>query len=193
MSDITGLEKSILEQSHEKGRLNLAAAQARLEADFEQKKAQLLLEKKGQRDKLLNDIEREFQKEKQDIENQARQSSLVAKQAVLTELFETAEAQMGAWSQEEQLAFFKRVMANCQGKVSVRFGEKTLETFSQATWDDLVSSYPHIDFDKEPIAQEAGFIISRGRVDENYLYSTLIKHFRDREGFRLAAEIFPAE
>lgn len=193
MSDITGLEKSILEQSHEKGRLNLAAAQARLEADFEQKKAQLLLEKKGQRDKLLNDIEREFQREKQDLENQARQSSLVAKQAVLTELFETAEAQMGAWSQEEQLAFFKRVIANCQGEASVRFGQKTLETFSQATWDDLVSSYPHIDFDKEPIAQEAGFIISRGRVDENYLYSTLIKHFRDREGFRLAAEIFPAE
>lgn len=193
MSDITGLEKSILEQAHEKGRLNLANAQARLQADFEQKKAQLLLEKENQRRNLLGDIERQFQKERQQLENQGRQSRLVAKQAVLSELFETAEAQMVAWSLQEQLNFFRKVMAKYQEPARVTFGQKTVAFFDQDTWDNLATDYPHIDFNREPILQEAGFIISRGRIDYNYLYSSLIEDFRESEGFRLASEIFPAE
>lgn len=193
MSDMTELKASILERSHEQGRLNLAAAKESIRADFEQKKAQLLLEKEAYRRSRLSEINRRVQREKQQLENQARQSALAAKQEGLKELFAAAEAEMSAWSEAEHLAFFWQVIASYTEPVTVQFGQLTADKISESSWAELEKSCPQVTFNRDFIAQEAGFLVISGQVDDNYLYSSLIKDLWETEGFRLAADIFQTE
>ncbi|MGT2755701.1 hypothetical protein [Streptococcus ovuberis] len=190
MSDMTGLKASVLEQSHEKGRLNLTAAKEKLQAEFEQKRQHLVIEKEGLRRQKLEAIQRFKQRDSQQLENKARQSSLVTKQNVLKELFEEARANMEAWPEEQHLNFFKTVIVNYPETVEVRFGGLTAKTFSEGTWQSLREAYPQVIFSEETIAQEAGFLISKGQVDDNFLYAHLIADIWEEESFRLASEIF---
>lgn len=190
MSDMTELKASVLEQSHEKGRLNLTAAKEKIQAEFAQKREHLIFEKEALRRQKLEAIQRYQQRESQQLENKARQSSLVTKQEVLKELFEEAKATMSAWSEDQHLAFFKTVMASYEGPVEVRFGQLTAAAFSEETWQALRETYPQVNFLEGTIPQEAGFLISKGQVDDNFLYANLIADIWEEESFRLASEIF---
>ncbi|MEY8462533.1 hypothetical protein [Streptococcus merionis] len=193
MSDMTGLKASVLAQSHEKGRLNLTAAKEKIQADFEKKKEQLILEKEAVRRNRLGEINRRKQRDTQQLENQARQSSLVTKQEVLKELFAAAQDRMANWSEAEQVAFFKSIMTHYQNPVTIQVGQKTADRFSEATWQELSQAFPNVTFADERVAGEAGFLVSDGKVDDNYLYSTLVQEIWESESYRLASEIFQAE
>lgn len=193
MTDMTGLRASILEESHEKGRHHLAAAKEKIHTELEQKKTQLLLEKEAYRMSQLNDINRRVQREKQQLENQARQSTLTTKQAVLKELFLAAEAQMTAWSEGEHLSFLKSVLKSYQDPITVQFGQLTAEKLSEDTWASLIADYPNAHFERKSISHEAGFLIIRGQIDDNYLYSSLVTGLWESESFRLASDIFQAD
>ncbi|MET3558858.1 V/A-type H+-transporting ATPase subunit E [Streptococcus rupicaprae] len=190
MSDMTELKASVLEQSHEKGRLNLAAAKEKIQAEFDQKREHLVFEKESLRRQKLEAVQRYKQRESQQLENKARQSSLVTKQEVLKELFEEAKATMAAWSEGQHLDFLKAVMASYTESVEVAFGDLTARTFSEETWQALRGAYPQVTFVEETIANEAGFLISKGQVDDNFLYGHLIADIWEEESFRLASEIF---
>lgn len=193
MSDIKGLKASVLAQSHEKGRLNLAAAREKIQADFETEKEQLMLEKERENRDRLSDVTRQRQLDLQRLENEARQSHLAIKQKLLNELYEAALEEMVNWSEEKHIAFFKRIVARYDRIVTVQFGQKTAETFSEATWQTLYQAFTNVTFEEEVILGEAGFLISEGRVEANYLYSTLLQDFWELESYSLVAQIFQAE
>ena len=46
---------------------------------------------------------------------------------------------------------------------------------------------------KETLAQEAGFILSFGKVDASYLYRDLVDAVREEQSFHMAASIFKEE
>ena len=183
MTDYSQLKDSILEQAHEKGRKLVAEATAKVQAEAQLQEARLVEEKLHQRAVQLQTIERRLQRESQQIENQKRQSTLVTKQRVLKELFADAYQKMAAWSREEELAFLHCVLPRYV----------TAEKLTDQDCRDLIEAYPQLQLAKETLAQEAGFILSFGKVDASYLYRDLVDAVREEQSFHMAASIFKEE
>ena len=191
MSDISDLKASVLEQAHEKGRLLLAEATEKIEQEAKEREAQLVRQKLGQREQQLKEISRRSQRDIQQLENQKRQSTLVIKQRVLRELFEEAYAQMSAWSLAEEEHFLKSVLAKYpEEEMALVFGALSAEKFSSSQLEDLKKVFPQVHFSDQFIADQAGFVLSQGRVDDSYLYRDLLDSVWQEESYRLAQDIF---
>ena len=191
MSDISDLKASVLEQAHEKGRLLLAEATEKIEQEAKEREAQLVRQKLGQREQQLKEISRRSQRDIQQLENQKRQSTLVIKQRVLRELFEEGYAQMVAWSPDEEEHFLKSVLAKYpEEELTLAFGALSAEKFSSSQLEDLKKAFPQVHFSDQFIADQAGFVLSQGRVDDSYLYRDLLDSVWQEESYRLAQDIF---
>ena len=194
MTDYSQLKDSILEQAHEKGRKLVAEATAKVQAEAQLQEARLVEEKLHQRAVQLQTIERRLQRESQQIENQKRQSTLVTKQRVLKELFADAYQKMATWSRQEELAFLHRVLPRYADRAMVlTFGAVTAEKLTDQDRQDLIEAYPQLQLAKETLAQEAGFVLSFGKVDASYLYRDLVDAVREDQSFHMAASIFKEE
>ena len=194
MTDYSQLKDSILEQAHEKGRKLVAEATAKVQAEAQLQEARLVEEKLHQRAVQLQTIERHLQRESQQIENQKRQSTLVTKQRVLKELFADAYQKMATWSREEELAFLHRVLPRYAGQATVlTLGAVTAEKLTDQDRQDLIEAYPQLQLATETLAQEAGFVLSFGKVDASYLYRDLVDAVREEQSFHMAASIFKEE
>lgn len=194
MTDYSQLKDSILEQAHEKGRKLVAEATAKVQAEAQLQEARLVEEKLHQRAVQLQTIERHLQRESQQIENQKRQSTLVTKQRVLKELFADAYQKMATWSRQEELAFLHRVLSRYADQAMVlTFGAVTAEKLTDQDLQDLIEAYPQLQLAKETLAQEAGFVLSFGKVDASYLYRDLVDAVREEQSFHMAASIFKEE
>ena len=194
MTDYSQLKDSILEQAHEKGRKLVAEATAKVQAEAQLQEARLVEEKLHQRAVQLQTIERRLQRESQQIENKKRQSTLVTKQRVLKELFADAYQKMATWSRQEELAFLHRVLPRYADRAMVlTFGAVTAEKLTDQDCRDLIEAYPQLQLAKETLAQEAGFILSFGKVDASYLYRDLVDAVREEQSFHMAASIFKEE
>lgn len=194
MTDYSQLKDSILEQAHEKGRKLVAEATAKVQAESQLQEARLVEEKLHQRTVQLQTIERRLQRESQQIENQKRQSTLVTKQRVLKELFADAYQKMATWSRQEELAFLHRVLPRYADRAMVlTFGAVTAEKLTDQDLQDLIEAYPQLQLAKETLAQEAGFVLSFGKVDASYLYRDLVDAVREEQSFHMAASIFKEE
>lgn len=194
MTDYSQLKDSILEQAHEKGRKLVAEATAKVQAESQLQEARLVEEKLHQRTVQLQTIERRLQRESQQIENQKRQSTLVTKQRVLKELFADAYQKMATWSRQEELAFLHRVLPRYADRAMVlTFGAVTAEKLTDQDRQDLIEAYPQLQLAKETLAQEAGFVLSFGKVDASYLYRDLVDAVREEQSFHMAASIFKEE
>lgn len=194
MTDYSQLKDSILEQAHEKGRKLVAEATAKVQAEAQLQETRLVEEKLHQRAVQLQTIERRLQRESQQIENQKRQSTLVTKQRVLKELFADAYQKMATWSREEELAFLHCVLPRYADQAMIlTLGAVTAEKLTDQDRQDLIEAYPQLQLAKETLAQEAGFILSFGKVDASYLYRDLVDAIREEQSFHMAASIFKEE
>lgn len=194
MTDYSQLKDSILEQAHEKGRKLVAEATVKVQEESQLQEARLVEEKLHQRTVQLQTIERRLQRESQQIENQKRQSTLVTKQRVLKELFADAYQKMATWSRQEELAFLHRVLSRYADQAMVlTFGAVTAEKLTDQDLQDLIEAYPQLQLAKETLAQEAGFVLSFGKVDASYLYRDLVDAVREEQSFHMAASIFKEE
>ena len=194
MTDYSQLKDSILEQAHEKGRKLVAEATAKVQAEAQLQEARLVEEKLHQRAVQLQTIERRLQRESQQIENQKRQSTLVTKQRGLKELFADAYQKMATWSRQEELAFLYRVLPRYADQAMVlTFGAVTAEKLTDQDRQDLIEAYPQLQLATETLTQEAGFVLSFGKVDASYLYRDLVDAVREEQSFHMAASIFKEE
>lgn len=191
MGSHSELRTSVLEQAHEKGRLLLAEATEKIEQEAKEREAQLVRQKLSQREQQLKEISRRSQRDIQQLENQKRQSSLAIKQRVLRELFEEAYAQMVAWSPAEEEHFLKSVLAKYpEEEMTLTFGALSAEKFNSSHLEDLKKAFPQVHFSDQFIADQAGFVLSQGRVDDSYLYRDLLDSVWQEESYRLAQDIF---
>ena len=81
------LRDSVLEQAHENGRQLLADAKESIEREAKEQEARLKQEKLQQREQEIKAINRQVQREVQQLENEKRQSTLATKEGILKELF----------------------------------------------------------------------------------------------------------
>lgn len=98
---------------------------------------------------------------------------------------------MAAWSQVEEEQFLKSVLAKYpEEKLTLVFGALSAEKFSSSQLEGLKKAFPQVHFSDQFIADQAGFVLSQGRVDDSYLYRDLLDSVWQEESYRLAQDIF---
>ena len=70
------------------------------------------------------------------------------------------------------------------------FGSRTFGKYSAVQLEQLLERYPQVKLDSSAVSGEAGFLLSRGNVDDNYLYRYLVDSLWQEESYRLAQAIF---
>ena len=185
------LRDSVLEQAHENGRQLVAKAQETLDRETKEQKARLKQEKMQQREQEVKVLKRQVQREVQQLENEKRQSTLATKQRILKELFAGAYEQMAAWSLKQEQAFLEQILKKYpQEELVLTFGSRTFGKYSAVQLEQLLERYPQVKLASSAVSEEAGFLLSRGNVDDNYLYRYLVDSLWQEESYRIAQAIF---
>ena len=193
MDEQTQLKDSILAQAHEKGRKLLEEAKETILKEETAQEERLIQDKLNQRSEQLKRIQRQLQRETQQIENKKRQSTLVTKQRVLKDLFADAYEAMVAWPLEKEMQFVDAVLDRYQGQVvTLTFGAVSASKFDPAALERLKQTQ-NVTVADATIPAQAGFILSVGKIDDNYLYRDLVDSIWEQESYQMAASIFTDE
>jgi V/A-type H+-transporting ATPase subunit E len=194
MDEQTQLKDSILAQAHEKGRKLLEEAKESVLKEEAVQEERLIQDKLNQRSEQLKRIQRQLQRETQQIENKKRQSTLVTKQRVLKDLFADAYEAMAAWPLEKEVQFVDAVLDRCQGQdVTLTFGATSAAKFDPVALEKWKQTHPNVTVADETIPAQAGFVLSVGKIDDNYLYRDLVDSIWEQESYQMAASIFTDE
>ena len=180
MSNLENLRESVIEQAHEKGHMKLLDSKKKIDDEFEMQKSVIVKKKEAEHERKLKQLK-----------NKERQSTLVSKQKILKELFQSALIEMESWSADKEMEFIYRILERySQQEVIVTFGERTLAKFNLEQLEKLKFSFPNHLFSEQPISNESGLLISIGKIDDNYLYKTLIGSISKEESSSIANQIF---
>lgn len=191
MSDLTKLKATILEQAHHQGRLKLEQALQQHDVIYKEKYQSLLQEKEHARQRRLKQLESQYSRKEQQLLNQERQSLLAIKQDTLKSLFDEAVSHMNQWSSQEQFDFVSRVLSRYVNQEAVvTFGELTFEVLGASFLEKLRTQFPMLTFSSQTLKQQGGFVVTRGKIDDNYLYETLVASIRQSHNYQLATQIF---
>ena len=194
MDEQTQLKDSILAQAHEKGRKLLEEAKETILKEETAQEERLIQEKLNQRSEQLKRIQRQLQRETQQIENKKRQSTLVTKQRVLKDLFADAYEAMAAWPLEKEVQFVDAVLDRYQGQdVTLTFGATSAAKFDPVALEKWKQTHPNVTVADATISAQAGFVLSVGKIDDNYLYRDLVDSIWEQESYQMAASIFTDE
>lgn len=182
MSNLENLRESVIEQAHEKGSMKLLDSKKKIDDEFEMQKSVIVKKKEAEHERKLKELQQKYQIIFQQLKNKERQSTLVSKQKILKELFQSALIEM---------EFIYRILERySQQEVIVTFGERTLAKFNLEQLEKLKFSFPNHLFSEQPISNESGLLISIGKIDDNYLYKTLIGSISKEESSSIANQIF---
>ena len=194
MSELTQLKDSVLTQANEKGQLKLERAQQEHTKEYEHKREQLLHEKEVVRRQKINEIKGEHMRLMQQIANQQRLTSLNSKQQVLDALFNGAVDTITNWTNEEHLLFTQRVLSQYgETESTLIFGSLTKENLTEEKLNHLKKQHPNVTILEKSIPREAGFVLTEGRIDYNYLYTELVIDTRKVINLQIAKEVFGEE
>lgn len=191
MSNLENLRESVIEQAHEKGRMKLLDSKKKIDDEFEMQKSLIIKKKEAEHERKLKELQQKYQIIFQQLKNKERQSTLVSKQKILKELFQSALLEMESWSADKEMEFIYRILERySQQEVIVTFGERTLAKFNLEQLEKLKFSFPNYLFSEQPISNESGLLISIGKIYDNYLYKTLIGSISKEESSSIANQIF---
>ena len=194
MDEHTQLKDSILAQAHDKGRKLVEEAKESVLKEEAVQEERLIQDKLNQRSEQLKRIQRQLQRETQQIENKKRQSTLVTKQRVLKDLFAEAYEAMAAWPLEKEVQFVETVLDRYQGQaVTLTFGAVSAAKFGPADLEHLRQAHQDLTVSEATIPAQAGFVLSVGKIDDNYLYRDLVDSIWEQESYQMAASIFTDE
>lgn len=191
MSNLENLRGSVIEQAHEKGHLKLSDSMRKIDDDFEMQKLSIVKKKEIEHERKLKELQQKYQIIFQQLKNKERQSTLVSKHKILEEIFQFALLEMESWNVDKEIYFIYKILEHySQQEVVVTFGERTLAKFNLEQLEKLKLSFPNHLFSEQAISNESGVIISIGKIDDNYLYRTLIESISREESSSIANQIF---
>lgn len=190
METSSQLKEAVLRQAHEKGHKLLTKAKEERTLQATERKKSLLKEKEEEKLRKEKLLKTHLKRDLQQLENQKRQSTLMTKQEVLKELFELAYDKMAAWTVEEEAAFLQQVLSTSPQAVRLTFGEVTGRKFTEKDRIQLHQNFPQLQIEKEQLKDQAGFVLSQGQIDANYLYRDLVASIWEQEGYQMAKMIF---
>lgn len=191
MEELSQLKQSVLKDAQAKGQAYYDDALKILNQKFEQAKTDVEREIAEQEKKALNAEKSKYDRAIQQIHNKERQTSLISKQQMLNTLFKAAVEKMEQWSGQEDFDFFMQIMPKyAQEPVEVIFGDKTRRKFTDNDFQAMQQAYPNLTISERTIPYQAGFILTRDRIDYNYTYESLVEDTQNHVGTDIANDVF---
>lgn len=186
MNNIQALTESILKQAQAETEQYLNAerekiAQERdssekaLTASYEEKRRQLEV-LSAERIKMVDTRKRSMlQKERTRY-----------KQSLLDRVFEEAYGELCDMSTRDFLDYYKSVVltAKLSGSFTVRVGERSAKSLSEADWTELnvKTDGCEITADRQTIAGEGGFVLSRSSMEYSFLFRDQLQEIKHSDG-----------
>ncbi|MGY4104342.1 hypothetical protein ACWOA0_01830 [Ignavigranum ruoffiae] len=191
MDEFDKLKRSVIEQAEQKGKEYYQREVRKLEQSYKEKFNDLNRSYEENRQQALAKVRHHHDRLIQQIQNKERQTSLVSKQEILTNLFEETVHKMTQWTVEDETRFIQRILNKYQGQpLTLLLGQKTLAKFSQRDLDQLQKEFPNIQISQESISGQAGFKLVMNQIDYNYLYADLVKDSQREISSDIAQRIF---
>ena len=101
---------------------------------------------------------------------------------------------MVAWPLEKEIQFVDTVLDRYQGQVvTLTFGAVSAAKFDSAALERLKQAHQNVTVADATIPTQAGFVLSVGKIDDNYLYRDLVDSIWEQESYQMAASIFTDE
>ena len=101
---------------------------------------------------------------------------------------------MAAWPLEKEMQFVDAVLDRYQGQdVTLTFGAVSAAKFDSAALERLKQTHQNVTVADAMIPAQAGFVLSVGKIDDNYLYRDLVDSIWEQESYQMAASIFTDE
>ncbi|WP_052123839.1 hypothetical protein [Streptococcus phocae] len=98
---------------------------------------------------------------------------------------------MAGLSHQEELALVTRLLQAYKDQaIQVTFGELTKAKLGQEGLAKLQEQFPTASMAETVIANQAGFVVSVGQVDDNYLYRDLLASVFKTERTLIATVLF---
>jgi V/A-type H+-transporting ATPase subunit E len=122
-----------------------------------------------------------------------RQQMLVEKQQFLTQLFQTAANQMGAWPVLEQQNFAKTVLISLAIEQSAEFaiGLSSKKVFTTEWLQTVNEQLPyHVTLVIQESIKEPGFIVNDRGILYNFVYQTIVADLQPELSYQLAQKLF---
>lgn len=122
-----------------------------------------------------------------------RQQMLVEKQQFLTQLFQTAADQMGAWPAREQQNFAKTVLTTLAIEQSAEFviGLSSNKVFTAEWLQNVNEQLPyHVTLVIQESLKEPGFIVNDRGILYNFVYQTIVADLQPELSYQLAQKLF---
>ena len=92
------------------------------------------------------------------------------------------------------MQFVDAVLERYQGQVvTLTFGAVSAAKFDPAALERLKQTHQNVTLSDATIPAQAGFVLSVGKIDDNYLYRDLVDSIWEQESYQMAASIFTDE
>lgn len=143
-----------------------------------------LAEEKEKQLKLIdNRLAEDFEKNKNSLENQKRNTILAEKQYFLSNIFEDAQKTMENWNDSEFQEFLLSVLVQFSSldTIELVLGEQSSTKVSESWIVNVVQKSLPVTLSAETISRKAGFIIKDSTgIQYNYLFDSLITEVRSQ-------------
>ncbi|WP_159723737.1 hypothetical protein [Enterococcus sp. CSURQ0835] len=170
-----------------------ATETTKLEADFKIRSERLEQEFQKKEQQQLKALEQKYKQQHNRQQVDTKQKTLKQKQQFLELLFVDAQKEMENWSATEQQIFAQKALQQLtvSGNLTFTSGEKSQTIFTQTWLAQTAQLVPfQLTLAPETIAGQAGFVLSAGGVQYNFLYQNLIQDLKTDAAFELAQRFF---
>lgn len=187
MKELEGLSSQILNRTKENGQEKLVAKETELNAKIEANRIRLVEFQKNQKELIHSRNEMEYERQKQSLRNEKRNTLLGEKQAILANIYEGAIEKMSNWDTETFQQFAGNILKRFSNKaVTFVTGEKSAEHITSA----FKAANPSVTFSDDFMPGKAGFIVSVDGVDYNYFFDQVVEEIQKDFTPKLASLAF---
>lgn len=193
MEAIEKIVEQLNQQADQEQRQLKEKETARIDQEFQAELTEIQAEHDIRLDKSLKNLENNYKQATNRQQVAQKQMILNQKQAILERVFNESVTKMETWSEKEQLEFAHNALRKLtlSGELDFLPGEKSQTIFTE-NW--LAEQNNDLDFKltlgKQPISNQAGFVLDKEGVQYNFLYQSLVREIQERESFQIAQTLF---
>lgn len=163
-----------------------------MQDEFEQEKKKEQKNKTEQVQKNLNKINRETKLVLERQRIQMRQKVLTRKQDLLNDLFEALIDRMNHWGQGEFQEFMEGILPKVpvSGEAEIILGEYSKGLITPEWLEQFRSLDRVYTLSEEQVDRQGGFVVRQGKIEYNFLFSSLVEELKEKEGFYVSQQLF---
>lgn len=192
MEAIERMIQQIQKESHGKMEAYKQERLSEIQDEFEREKKKEQKNKTEQVQKNLNKINRETKLVLERQRIQMRQKVLTRKQDLLNDLFEALTDRMNHWGQGEFQEFMEGILPKVpvSGEAEIILGEYSKGLITPEWLEQFRSLDRVYTLSEEQVDRQGGFVVRQGKIEYNFLFSSLVEELKEKEGFYVSQQLF---